>query len=394
MESEPTGYQDFNLDDVPVGTVRCQNIWIQTVEHHTAVLRVNHQIHEEASSIFKSENAWVTVHVNKSGFGAAIKSLGFGVVHCGDISKFPRSVLNIGVTFPSLIELGEADTFVMAALCLSQLPRALWTVKGIEEMSLYIDIDARFANNPSNESALLQCFRQIRGVKNAVVQGASSKEFNTELPRLMMKPYADDEDISLDMQHALEHGCQALQHQNYDEAEGVMEASLAFLADCFRVHSSYPLLTRDDTVKLHTVTVQLALNLAIVKNHMGKYQHAIKYINYAMTIQPISQADKCTALLQRGRAYAGLKQDNKAVRDFLAAQQVFPTDPDVIRELGDLKKRLHRDPARALLEFKKLRLTVKKEEEEEEAKVAAAMHESCLFDMAAVDVLLRMRAAT
>lgn len=98
---------------IEIGKVGCQNIWIHTFDYHVSIMVTNRPIYAETKRLMRTENAWITVAVNKNGFGKDMKDHGFGVVSCRGLDHVTQAALKISIFFPSLRD-QEHHTFLMS----------------------------------------------------------------------------------------------------------------------------------------------------------------------------------------------------------------------------------------------------------------------------------------
>ena len=295
-----------------------------------------------------------------------LKDHGFAPMRCSTISRPRYSSMSVAIIFPSLLEHGETDSFVMSPTGIGELPRALWTMKGVEEMCVVINILSDVAGHPLNELKLIGPFVRLRGISKAIVCGAHMKRWNTYLPYLMRSIHSGDGEIMQYLQTIAGRAYTSRNDKNYKEAEIAFEEVLSHLSDCYKVYVpglfGYP----DDVLsdEIIPLAVNIALDLAEVKNELGCFHHAIKYSTYAITITPLDDTTTAPVLLARGRAYVGLNQEKLALKDLLSAKRMAPQDAQITLEITQFKKRLYPDPVEALKAHKNLCLAIKNEGEE------------------------------
>ena len=372
VESEPID-NPSQASEEAIGTVRCQNVWKTQSTFQMSILRVNRQVYKEAYPIFRDENHWITFECNKAGFSKDMKASGFNVVYCGDTRHIENPVLQIAVFFPSLLERHEVDSCVLSCYGIHQFPRALWTAKGMEEMVLYIKLHPTVSKIPENEDGFMFLFKQLRGIEYAVVEG--SPKYEESLPKEVTRPYKDAADIRIDLQVCIQQFKTFKEENRWTEAASHCESTIAFLADCYKVYGSQ-FIEDNDLVfnSIRSLTVQIAMDLAVAKLHVSDYQLGLKYARYALRITTdLSHNGFCLHLLHGlclhlllGQAYMGLKQYPKAMMALLNAQACNPTDSAIIQALSVLKKSLANDPKEALSKFEKLRITADRVQEAEE----------------------------
>lgn len=368
-------------DDFDIGTIRCQNIWIHRHEYHTTILRVSRQVNKEASAIFFNENNWIIVRVNKSGFGKSLKTRGFGVISSGRTDQIEHPILKLSVTFPSLGPKKETDSFLMTPSGIHQLPRALWTVKGMSEIRLTIDLHPVFASlAPEKEDGILYCLYQLRGISKVVLNGVNQDKHKTGLPRELTTTHVDANDILEDLKTSLYCSEQGYKGGNMTELADHAESGIAFLADCHKVYGVGFIAGKEETHEaICGVTVQLASGIARARFPVQEYRSVVKYSTLAMRILPISNNLKTDLLLLRAKAFSALDLNTKALGDLLEARELMPARKDVIEELGKLKKGLATDPSEALTAFKQLRLSLDQEIEAEKRAFDARLAGRIVF---------------
>ena len=354
-ESEPIDHPRES-SSTAVGTLRCKNIWKAQCGFGMAILRVNRQIHQEASPIFRNENQWVVLESNKPGFGEALRDNGFNVVYCGDVEHIKTPILTISILFPSLNFTGAIDSCILWPMDVDQLPRALWTAVGMEEIILQLCIPPGLSASPDSEDVLVQPFTLVRGIQAADVIG--SPKFVDSLPKAVSVPYQNSAHVLGEMTQFV------TLVQSYKEqglwllAVETCEMIITFLADCYKVYGSSFIESNVQVFwQIRMVTIKFAMELSEARSTLRQYEIGLKYAKYALRIA-LPPAPLSRLYLLRGQAYTGMKQHTKAMRDLLDAQERSPQDPLVLGALSTLKKSLDLDPAKALDKFKKLRTAV------------------------------------
>ena len=330
-----------------------------------AILRVNRQVYKEAYPIFRDGNQWITFQCNKAGFSKDMKESGFNVIYCGNTRHIKNPILKITAIFSSLLEKNENDTCVLSCYGIHQLPRVLWTAKGMEEMVLGLDVHPAVSKSPKNEDELMFLFNQLRGIRRVDVRG--SPRYAESLPKQVTLLYKDAADIRVDLDLCIGQFHMYKKRNRWGEAAAYCEATIAFLADCYKVYGSH--FIEDNYLlfmSIRSLTERIAMNLAEAKLQLFDYKLALKYAKYALRISPDFSQNELRLHLLHGQAYTGLKQNSKAMRALLDAQACKPTDSTIIQALGVLKKSLDIDPKEALSKFKELRITAERVQDEDE----------------------------
>ena len=365
-EGLPTGHPPDEDDDTTIGTIRCQNPWTETIPFQMAILRTSHQVYDEALNILQNENVWIKVEVNREDFGQDMRNRGFAVIKCGDVDHVVPN-LKVWAFFPSLQPLGQRSVFFMGSAGLFWLPRALWAIKGMEEMFLRLELNPNIVMSARIEADLMYPFYQIKGIKKLILRGVNSQAFKATMPDSLTTPYTESSEVLLDLQPGTDVCGDFIELG--DDAGGAdsLEAQLAFMADCERLLRRQ-ILTADEKVwsDIRELCFRSTYDLASIRMRLGEYERVVKYADHAMRITPISGVTNSERFLIRGTAYAKMRQDSKALRDLLDAQRLMPENKFVIQELSNLKNSLDPDPLKALEAFKNLRIVVKKEKMEEQ----------------------------
>lgn len=279
--------------EVVTGTVRCPSWRTYKLGYQVSILRANRQIYREALNIFHLDNFWTLVRVNKAGFGEEMKACGIPVATAGDISrhvKFP--VLKVEVTFPSLKEQKQSDSFVMATVHLKHLVRALWTVKGASEIELTIDIQPRRTNKSPAERSLLRPFSKLRSINKITVLGVSNQRHNDRLTGAIMKPTTINQTYA-----ELTAGIKCMQLYikagKWRCAIEMAEKHLLLMYDCRTVYGNR-FLGFDTGISMHTsmirgraareIMVASAKALGEIALYLGQYNNTVRFACRAINL--------------------------------------------------------------------------------------------------------------
>ena len=328
------------------------------------MLRLNQQVHDEAWTIFARENNWITITINKLGYGAEMKKRGFGVVYCGKLDHITSPVLKVSIEFPSLRSRREKDTFAMTAAGLNRLPRALWTTVGMREMELRLELHPLFATVPAKkEDEVLNCFYQLRGIRKVTLKGGNQKKHKQMIPTELIRPHDDADDISRDLKLVVQFINEGWKSSERQELAELAESTIAFLSDCFKVYGNQ-FMAEDGKVfeAIAYATIRLAEGIAQARMELHEHRSVIKYATYAMCILPITRKRRASLLILRGEAHGAIGENMKQMRNLLEAQELTPNDQSVTKKFVALKKSLHPDPLQAFARFTELRSAVKREE--------------------------------
>ena len=360
-EGLPTGTPPEIDDDLTVGTLRSLNVWTETVPFQMAILRASHQVHEEATNIFKRENVWIKVQVNREDFGQDLRNRGFAVITCKNLDHVIPT-LHVLVLFPSLRSLGQQSVFFMGVAGFLQLSRALWATKGMEEMVLRVELHPDVAMSEAIETELLNPFYQVRGIKKLILKGSQLQDYKTEMTHCLTTPFMESSEVLKDLQQGMTICADLIDGGDLPRGAEALDTQLAFMADCEKILRRR-FLRADDKVwnEICEIGYRTAYNLARIRLILGEYETVVNYATHAMRVPPVEGVTNNQRFLLRGQAYAGLKQESKALRDLLEAQRRMPMNKSVMREMTRLMRSLDPYPRKALEAFKELRIAVRED---------------------------------
>lgn len=352
------------LDDLAVGTVRCESWRRYTLGYQVSILRANRQVYHEAWSIFQRENLWAVVRVNKAGFGKSLKERGFPVGTAGDLwdsIRFP--VMKVTIEFPNLEIHEQGEVMVIAVADLAELMRALWTAKGATEMKITINVQPPLTQSSPSPNSLLSPFIKLRSIKQIVISGVSDREYKNELERTITTTDGINQTF-----FELAKGLKCLQRyinaQRWGRAVLKAEKHSTLMADCMLVYNERflgiepGLDLRIAVVRSQAATemiVATALAIAEVTLHLQEYENTIGFLERALffmgnefVFRPLPQVNptvtvphyhqlpqtgtlpteeniNCTIFLIRARAYLGMQQAEPAFRDIEKAREFMPS---------------------------------------------------------------------
>lgn len=375
------------LDEVAVGTIRCESWNTWTLAYQISILRANRQIYCEARGIFHLENFWILVQVNKAGFGKEMKNRGFPVATAVDLwhhIRFP--VMKVTVLFLSLESQKQSEALLVAAVHSDRLIRTLWTVKGLSEMEVMIDIQPRHTNNSPDKCYLLRPFERLHNVKRVTILGASDQKNIDELTR-SMTTYG----INYTLPELLA-GTKCLQrciHEKlWESAIAQAKEQIVFITDCkvvygkrfTKIEALDPGITMKTAI-VHTQSVKEmiianAIGIAEITLFLRQYENTVRFadraldlISHASTAQPgtlpvtnfvlrlhypfpsitgtVTFDGRSTSrvLRIRARAYMGMGQLERAFRDSKKARELLPKHPTPPSVLENLQLRYGRFPS-------------------------------------------------
>ena len=104
------------------GALHCQNAWIETSFYNIALLRVNHQLHEEAFEIFHNENKWLIVRFGRLGIAQGLVAAAFDLFFCRQEPLIGGEKLYLRVDFLQRTSVDNEEVILMSIESAVQLP--------------------------------------------------------------------------------------------------------------------------------------------------------------------------------------------------------------------------------------------------------------------------------
>ncbi|MCJ1262340.1 hypothetical protein MMC22_002210 [Lobaria immixta] len=348
------------LDELAVGTVRCESWRRYTLGYQVSMLRANRQVYHEAWTVFQRENLWAVVRVNKAGFGESMKELGFPVGTAVDLwSSIRFPVMKVTVEFPNLEIHEQGEVMVIASVHLNELTRALWTAKGATEMKVTVHVQPPLTKSSPSPKCLLSPFLKLRNIKQIVISGVSDREYENELERTITTTDGINQAF-FELAKGLKCLQRYIKEQRWERAVLKAEKHSTLMADSMLVYDERflgiePGLALSVAVvrcqASTEITIGTALAIAEVTLHLQQYDNTISFLEKALffmgnefIFQPLAQVPptvtvpnchqlpqtgmlhseeeiNCTIFLIRARAYMGMQQAEPAYRDIEKARE-------------------------------------------------------------------------
>lgn len=322
-----------------VGTIRCGTNTRDILDYQMSILRVNHQLYQEALTIFQQENFWVLVRINKSGFGKQMKDLGFTVFPCANFTHIKNPVLSVNAQFHSPFIITQSDCFVVSIMHLDQLFRVLWTVAGTEQMMVQFQRFLPSSRRSPDTILLLRRFLHLIGPKwTFLVRGPRYNDM--EISR-MFRPSSSKEAIDLVLSATYartEKTERYMEAGKWDKAVAMSQDSLYFYTDAQIIYG-YHLMpsggpyTAEERYEQFMEPKSLGLRLMIafadIALHFRHYRRAVDFCRMGLISNPsntasIRPAYKCWILTIRARAHAAQHMEQEAYLDFNSAAMWAP----------------------------------------------------------------------
>ncbi|KAH8785773.1 cyclophilin-like domain-containing protein [Diaporthe sp. PMI_573] len=109
----------------------------------------------------------------------------------------------------------------------------------------------------------------------------------------------------------------------------------------------------DIKAKMDAVRFTLNSNAALMNIKLSNWDSAASYATSALAVGGLKNAEKAKALFRRGQAHVRLRDEDNAVADLTAANQLVPGDAAVAKELADVKKSIAARVAKEKAAYKK-----------------------------------------
>lgn len=118
-----------------------------------------------------------------------------------------------------------------------------------------------------------------------------------------------------------------------------------------------PELEKDDPPdlprQLTAIRFTLHSNSALLQNKLKSFEEAQHSATNALEQKDIADADRAKAFYRRALAHQGLKDDDKAVKDFEEAIKLAPGDAAITKELSATKKKITEQSKKEKAAYKK-----------------------------------------
>lgn len=333
------------------------------IQFQISILRANRQIYHEACSIFNLENFWTIVRVNKAGFGKQMKDRGFPIATADDLWRsFRFPVMRVTVIFPTLVDQGQSDAFLIATDDLKQLMRVLWTAKGSSEIEVMIHVQPPLTNKSPSERHLLHPFLRLRSIKKIIILGVSKRGYISQLTSKLTtrdgltQTYAD----LMASIHCMQRFIKAQQWKQAivrAEEHGILLIDSKIVYGNRLVGVEPGLNINISIARSHAakeILVATALGIAEVTLHLCHYSKAFHFANRALTLLSrvsvfnpalaailttppnhplliitgtVTSANnfKCYIHCIRARASMGMQKAENAMDDIEKARELMPT---------------------------------------------------------------------
>jgi len=165
------------------------------------ILRVNKQMHREASEILYREISWVMFNTNYHAFVKNLKALDYNMIavkHDNPLRTFPfggTPALQADLTVGHISGSEAQDIIIVPLFDAQRICKAFTSVNAPMELEFNIRLDTSAQARPDCQEVMLECLRDIRGIGHATVEGVNPPSLGTEIAVLMMKPFADTDEL-------------------------------------------------------------------------------------------------------------------------------------------------------------------------------------------------------
>ena len=351
-ESQPMLYSYPEVSYL-TGTVRTHSILKYTLGFQLQLLRVNRQIYEEASSIFKGENGWVIVDVNKTGFGQDLEDHGYAVIYRTPHGRktIEHPVLRISITFIGPDTAGGSDTFILSTAGINQLPRALWTLQHRSLMKIFYESSPDHTNHPAAARKVVRALSRL-WTHSVLRRNLPPAGGCAHLPNWLPEgPPENGDVIALELSHARRVIQQYRRDGNARKAMHLCEKSMAYLADCYLLYGRHVntgiATTRTIAVRIVSIAIPLAEIQMALRNYAAVIKHCTYVLRLGMTsfntatspppmLLALTPQTKARICMMRAHAYVHLGRRRDAWMDYQVALGLASEDEKgVVQRLGE-----------------------------------------------------------
>lgn len=314
----------------------------------TAILGVCRQARSEASKVLYDENQWIIITGNwiRVQYGPRMQMCGLPVICTGAARHIQEVALRIDMRLKR--ETGNTDALKTIALAyteesLDELCRFFWLSALHNEVDITVSI-TQHSDRPRSvlQEQFLALFAQVRGVRKAVIEGASSRaqaealqkvmeDGNWTWPQVMDRLTADKEEGNL-----------LFKLGSYLKAEYSYLRALGFMTD-FMGHVMPRYLLDQDVLRFSrfaAAVCDIYNNHSLAALKLGKFSCAVHSANNALPYPGISDKARARAHYRRGLGHAGLHEDIEAAKDFYYAHRLLPMDNVIKQQLESVESRI------------------------------------------------------
>ena len=306
------------------GALQCRNAWIEDSLYTMGLLRVNHQLFAEASTIFHLENTWLVVHFGTRGITQGLLAAGFSLFPYEGKPIVGGEQLHLWVDHPQWAN-DSGETIMMSMETAVKFPGVLCIAQGLSELRLHFDLSSiRNAASPEF-GQVLDAFHKLRGVGQAVVSNDDVGFLKPECLRSMeIDPFGPwygqeengpmvMEDLVQELKDSMGHAQQRAQTHQWQNVADECETSLARVAQFYFVYHSIVLRRRYSRMYVTMIDVVMQhLELVIkAKMELCQYHCVLRYTHHIKGV--LVCQNKALFDCYRGLAYARLGQRLKAL---------------------------------------------------------------------------------
>lgn len=313
----------------------------------TTILRVCRQARSEASKVLYDENQWVIITGNWIGgyYGEYMQGCGLPIIRTGAAMHIQDVAIRIDMRLKR--ETGttyalETTVVAYSEESLYELCRTFW----LDALRCEVDITVsltEYSDRPRSvrQKQLLAPFAQVRGVRKAVIEGASSRAHAEALQKVMENGVWTWPQIMDRLTADKEEGNVRFKRRSYLKAEISYSKALLFkgaVTDLIirqrRLDEDVPCMNR-----FAATVCEIFNNHSFVAFKLGKFDCAVESANEVLG-WPGSDISRVRAHYRRGLGYVGLHQDIEAAKDFYYAHRLFPGDETVKQQLESVEGRI------------------------------------------------------
>lgn len=315
---------------------------------HTAILRVNKQIHYEAAKAFYQRNLWVLFTFNRSRHGPAlpcwynIQKIIFWV----DI-KDPRTCdVYFGARAPVRVDVRtpdrepEAQKACIAPMFAAESIFRWYNYELAKKRTLNFEI--RVADSAhlhiNSQQTLLEYIRDLRGVRKANVQGLKPESINKETSLLMETPVTIDEAVCRGRTYQ-QRAEQTLASGSISRSASIYHHGMVYMHDVAKFIKNYH---EADASKLSMMAdkrweISLGFAISAVKNK--NFEEGIRFLNRALKdTAGRPDREKVDILYYKGVAYKAMGQYVRAAIAFSKALDLRPEWTEAEQEFNTLEE--------------------------------------------------------
>lgn len=330
------------IDHRPLGTLQGLSLWNVKYNWHMGILAVNTQTYNEASTIPKEKNEWVSFTVNVNGLSTRLRDAGFKTVLAGRANEIKKPALKVELLYDGA---DGSDNFVCSTMDLPETCRGLSLTSGFGMAKLKLTLGTLLGGGlEAREWRLLGPFT------TPIAKPGSLEVIGSKTPRIAEwsenfdgNVQESDEVVKKVINDELEESDTALQAEKWQVAhdkalscQGLMDV----VNKCDVGRQKYSNLV----LEFPTIIYRSLSNMARARLELGDASGAFKQ-SEQIQVEGLPANSWFDAYLLQAMVAAATKHYDEAMVHFKSAYEISRSDPQLKEDLRRFEEDLVKDSA-------------------------------------------------